>query len=165
MYFVLCFLFISFSGISSQKINHPTLLFTANKIQLAKQRIKEDPNMARAWKEVQQKADEFLSKNDLMKTDYLSLANLMTGEQKYAEKAKEVLLHAVKTDTWADAEMMSCEPTWNSELQIAHKSFVCAVSYDRFVLKCHVSKCPLICNESSRNFGFKILFLIMINLV
>lgn len=130
LFFVLCLIFISFSGLSAQKINHPALLFTANRIELAKQRIKEDPSMARAWKEIQQKADELLSKNDLMKTDYLSLAYLMTGEQKYAEKTKEILLNAVKADSWADAEMMLREPAWNSELQIAHKSFACAVSYD-----------------------------------
>jgi oligo-alginate lyase len=128
--FLLSLLSLSLTGISAQKISHPGLIFTPNKIQLAKQRIKDDPKMASAWKEIQQKADELLSKNDLMKSDYLSLAYLMTGEQKYANKTKEILLNAVKASSWADAEMIAREPAWNSELQIAHRSFACAVSFD-----------------------------------
>jgi len=116
--------------VNAQKIKHPYLIFTPERIQQAKEKVKTDTEMAVAWNEIQQKANDALQKNDLMKCDYLSLAYLMTGETKYSDKVKSILLNAVKVETWGDAEMLKRNPAWNSELQMAHKSFACAVAYD-----------------------------------
>lgn len=127
---VVLFLLLFTISLSAQKIKHPYLIFTPERIQQAKNRVKSDPDMAKAWSDIQQKANDALQKNDLMKCDFLSLVYLMTGEAKYADKVKSILLNTVKAKTWGDTEMLKRNPAWNSELQMAHKSFACAVAYD-----------------------------------
>lgn len=123
-------LLYSFSSFS-QKIKHPSLLFTPERIQTAKQRMKTDTAMVAGWNEIKKAADDNLTKNDLLKCDYLSLAYLMTGEKKYAEKVRDILLKNVRESVWYNnAEMLARRPAWNSELQLAHKCNISAVAYD-----------------------------------
>ena len=42
----------------AQKMKHPSLLYTQERIELAKQRMKSDPEMAKAWKELKTDADK-----------------------------------------------------------------------------------------------------------
>ena len=111
-------------------ISHPSLLFTQQRIEEAKKMIKTDPARDEAWRSILSQADALLEKNDIRKMEYLALAYQMTGEKRYGEKLRTMLLDIAKIPSWADSEMMMRNPAWRSELQMAHKSFQIAVAYD-----------------------------------
>lgn len=112
-------------------INHPSLVFSPDKINWAKNEIKTDTLREEAWRQILAEADKNLERNDFMKCEYLALAFQMTGERKYAEKVKEILLQTVRTANWSkNEEMLARNPQWRSELQMAHKSVVAAIAYD-----------------------------------
>lgn len=107
-------------------IEHPSLLFTPQAVKTANS----NPMNAEYKKEMISKADALLKSYDLSKMEYLSLAYSLTKEKKYADHLKEVLLSAVKSESWSDRELMLRNPAWQSELQMAHRSFSCALAYD-----------------------------------
>jgi len=121
--------FACLTGVYAQ-IKHPSLIFTPQIVQKAKTNMANNERMANCWKTIQDKADSYLNTNDVMKTDYLALAYMITGDNKYSDKVKNILLNAVKAQSWGDAEMLMRSPAWHTELQVAHRSFACAVSYD-----------------------------------
>ena len=127
---IICFLWLSSSYIQAQKINHPSLLYTPQRIQQVKQRMQNEPKLQEAWESIKQTADAALQKNDFNKLDYLALAYLMTKDKSYVNSIKEILLKAVKAETWGDKEMLARIPVWRSHLGLAHKSFLCAMGYD-----------------------------------
>lgn len=125
---------IMLSGIPAISINgaikHPSLLFTPQKVENAKAKIEKDIRYEDAWKSILGQADDLLTRNDVRKMEYLALAYQMTGDKRYAEKLRTMLLDVAKIPSWADAEMMQREPAWRSELQMAHRAFQIAVAYD-----------------------------------
>lgn len=112
------------------KIKHPSLLFTPKVVAEAKDRVNIDTVQANACKSIMEKADHLLDKNDVRQMEYLALAYQLTGDEKYAEKLRTMLLDVVEIESWADSEMMQRSPAWRSELQMAHKAFQLAVAYD-----------------------------------
>lgn len=118
--------FISFADV----ITHPSLLFTPERVEAAKERMKSDPAMQKAWEQIKAEADEQVNKKDIMKLEYPALAYQITGDKKYAEALKQALLKTSEVKSWADREMMSRNPAWRSELQMAHRSFQLALAYD-----------------------------------
>ena len=46
---VICFLCVSSLYIQAQKINHPSLLYTPQRIQQVKQRMQHEPKLQEAW--------------------------------------------------------------------------------------------------------------------
>ena len=127
---VICFLCVSSLYIQAQKINHPSLLYTPQRIQQVKQRMQHEPKLQEAWGDIKKTADKALQKKDFNRLDYLSLAYLMTDNKEYADAIKEILLKAVEAESWGDVEMMARIPAWRSQLGMAHKSFLSAVGYD-----------------------------------
>ena len=128
---VLCLIGILLASfVSAQKINHPSLLYTPQRIQQVKQRMQNEPKLREAWEDIQKTADEALQKKDFNRLDYLSLAYLMTDNKEYANIIKEILLKAVEAESWGDMEMMARIPVWRSQLGMAHKSFLSAIGYD-----------------------------------
>ena len=112
------------------KIQHPSLLFTPERVSSAKQRIKTDAYLNECWQKIQAQANALLQKNDIMKMEYLALAYQMTGDKKYSDKLRKMLLDISQIKSWANAEMMARNPAWRSELQMAHRSFQIALAYD-----------------------------------
>lgn len=106
------------------------MLYTEERIAAAKRRVEADTTMAAAWGDIRRTADGLLEKNDIRKLEYLALAWRMTGDTRYADKAREIMLDAAKASSWGDSEMLARTPAWRSELQTAHKSFQVAVAYD-----------------------------------
>lgn len=117
-------------GSLGAKITHPSLLFTPQKVAEAKERVKTDTVQASAYKSIMERADQLLGKNDVRQMEYLALAYQLTGDKKYSDKLRTMLLDVAKIDSWADSEMMQRNPAWRSELQMAHKSFQLALAYD-----------------------------------
>lgn len=119
------------SGSPAQKMKHPSLVFTPDRILQAKKQVKSDVKMQAAWEEILKVADENLTKNDLLKTDYLALAYLLTDDKKYAEKAKAVLLNSVRGKQWYSTdEMMLRKPAWRADLGLSHKCVASAIAFD-----------------------------------
>ena len=114
---VICFLCVSSLYIQAQKINHPSLLYTPQRIQQVKKRMQHEPKLQEAWGDIKKTADEALQKKDFNRLDYLSLAYLMTDNKEYADVIKEILLKAVEAESWGDVEMMARIPAWRSDRQ------------------------------------------------
>jgi hypothetical protein len=114
----------------AQHVKHPGLLFTPDRIRIAKQRVREEPAMAQAWNELSHRADSMLQKKNLGDAEYLSLAYLMTADNRYADGLKSILLNAIKAKTWASDEMLARVPAWHSDLNVAHKAYCSAIAYD-----------------------------------
>ncbi len=114
----------------AKNISHPSLLFTPERVEKAKKAISSDKAREEAWQRILSQANELLEKNDVRKMEYLALAYQMTGDKRYGEKLRSMLLDIAKIPSWADSEMMLRNPAWRSELQMAHKSFQIAVAYD-----------------------------------
>ena len=123
-------LFVSFLPLSAQKTKHPSLLYSTERVRAAKQKIDKDTIMADAWRQIEQTANEQLQKNGLNKSDYLSLAYLMTGNKIYSNKLKEILLEVIKAETWGSDEMLARIPVWRGDLGMAHKALLSAIAYD-----------------------------------
>lgn len=100
----------------ADKIKHPALLFTPQRIEQAKIKVKQDARMSEAWNTIKKTADNLLllQKPQLNKIDYLALSYLMTDEKKYADKIKEILLDVIEDETWGNKEMMARTPAWNA---------------------------------------------------
>lgn len=112
------------------KINHPSLLFTPDRVEKAMKRVSNDSIQSNAWNQILTKAESLLSKNNVREMEYLALAYQVTGDKRFSDKLRTMLLDVAKTPSWADAEMMQRNPQWRSELQMAHRAFQLAVAYD-----------------------------------
>ncbi len=114
----------------AQKIHHPSLLFTPQRVEAAKNRAKADTVYGNAQDKIIERADGLLQRNDVRQMEYLALAYQITGDKKYSDKIIAMLKDVAKTESWADREMMMRNPAWRSELQMAHRAFQLAVAYD-----------------------------------
>lgn len=114
----------------AQQVKHPSLLYTSERISQAKLRIQQDSVWARAWEEIKQTADEELGKKRLDKADYLSAVFLMTGDKRYFDKLREILLHIIHSKAWASSEMLARKPAWRADLNVAHKAYLSAIAFD-----------------------------------
>lgn len=112
------------------KITHPSLLFTPARVKAARERVKTDSVQSAAYDQILATAEGLLTKNDVRRMEYPALAYQLTGDKRYADKLREMLLQVAQTESWADKEMMQRDPAWRSELQMAHKAFQLAVAYD-----------------------------------
>ncbi len=82
---VLCLIGILLASfVSAQKINHPSLLYTPQRIQQVKQRMQNEPKLREAWEDIQKPPMKLYKRKISIKLDYLSLAYLMTDNKKYA---------------------------------------------------------------------------------
>jgi len=129
-----------FACMQAQKVKHPSLLYTSERIQQAKQRAAAQPEFAEAWKQIKAAADSKLQGRNIRDLDYLSLAYLMTDEKKYADKIKEILFNAIKVETWGSTEMLARTPVWTADLGLAHKAYLSAIAYDAVYNELSVSE-------------------------
>lgn len=111
-------------------VKHPSLLYTPERIAMAKQRIKEDSVMANAWIQLEESARQRLQRKQFTDLDYLSLTYLMTGEKPYVECIKEILHEVIQARTFGSEEMLARKPAWRADLGLAHKAYLTAIAYD-----------------------------------
>ncbi len=115
-------LIISTHHLVAQK--HTKLFFTPERIALLKKRIATDPEIKKNWDDIYTTAEGLLSKPNLDKVDFLSLAYLVTGEKRFADKAKEQILNLCKKSTWSNVEMLKRQPAWASDLRTAGNCWI-----------------------------------------
>ena len=118
------------ASLSAAAVKHPSLLFTPARVAAAREAIKSDTAMASAWQKILAEADAQLVKGDVRRLEYPTLAYQMTGDRRYADKIREVLLRTAAIESWGDREMLARKPAWRSELQMAHRAYQLAVAYD-----------------------------------
>ena len=131
MKYILSLLFwFFFTNLSAQK-QHPYLFFTNERIEILKKRIRTEKDIQAAWNEIAGEADRALNeKNPIEKIDYLSLVYIVTGNRKYAEKAKEILQNICKRETWDGGALLQRNPPWHAGLGTAHTNFATAIGFD-----------------------------------
>ena len=110
--------------------NKSKLLYTDELVSVAKNKMKNDSLMKKAWNEIKSVADTQLKRNSVDKLDYLSLAYIMTGDKAYSDKIRAVLKGVVNNKAWASSEMLSRKPAWRSDLGVAHKAYMTAIGYN-----------------------------------
>ena len=121
--FVLLGLFLACGGSRSnaQEIKgrgqHPRLFFTPEVIAKLKERIKTEPTTAKAWSNMLANAKSI---------EELSLAYRMTGEKRFADKARGALGGL----QWSDAMLLRRDPPWHAGLGTARSCFESAVAFD-----------------------------------
>jgi len=139
------------SSATSWESSRPRLFFTPERIKRLRYRIKNEKTFRQAWLNLRERAEHLL-KEKLVSKEYadggkgqhgnygrpssqvvnmastLGLAYQMTGEERYAKKLREALIHFGELRRWAgDAKR---DPPWNSELNTARFCYGYAMGYD-----------------------------------
>lgn len=117
--------FITTNGQSQN--GHPSLFFTSERIKITQERIKTDSVMAKAWQTMRSQADKSLATKG-GNLEIITFAYGMTGEKKYAEKAKTLLLEWVSRTQWDGMDDRA--PRWNSGLATARGCYQTAIAFD-----------------------------------
>jgi len=115
---------------AQQKRSHPYLFFTNTAIDAFKTRIEADTSTANRWQEILGRADNTLTASKISAADMetLCLAYRVTGDKKYAAKAKELLQHLVDLPAWDGMDDRT--PRWNSGLNTGKNCFASALGFD-----------------------------------
>ena len=123
---------IPFLAVNAQpKSSHPYLFFTKTAIDAFKTRIKADTSTANYWQEIQTRADNSLTTPmtpAAADIETLCLAYRLTGDKKYAAKAKELLQHLIDQPAWDGMDDRT--PRWNSGLNTGKNCFASALCFD-----------------------------------
>jgi hypothetical protein len=96
---------------------HPRLFFTPEVIAKLKERIKTEPTTAQAWSDMLANAKT---------VEELSLAYRMTGEKRFADKARGALGGL----QWSDNMLLKRDPPWHAGLGTARSCYEAAVAFD-----------------------------------
>ena len=116
---------------------HPYLTFSDRHVAQFKQRVAEDSQAREAWTKTRADAEAALVKkpgNDrelnaaLMD---LSLAYRMTGERKYADRAKALLeVYAGRANWVTDKPLLARSPVWSSDLGMGTSAYIYGLTFD-----------------------------------
>ena len=96
---------------------HPRLFFTPEVIAKLKERIKTEPTTAQAWSAMLANAKSI---------EEFSLAYRMTGEKRFADKARGALGGL----QWSDNMLLKRDPPWHAGLAVGQSCFESAVAFD-----------------------------------
>ncbi|WP_205461789.1 heparinase II/III domain-containing protein [Mangrovibacterium lignilyticum] len=108
------------------------LLHTDENINRLKGLIEKNDEIREAWNKQKEATDQMLERDRFGAADCqtLGLVYRMTGEDKYAEAIKNILLDQVKRDSWEGRELLSRTPSWQGGLGGAHNSFFLSIGFD-----------------------------------
>ena len=108
------------------------LLLTDENISRLEKRIQNDEVFEDLWDEQYDEAKGLLKKDRLRASDGILLGFVyrVTGEEKFAAKAKEMLLNYASRETWEGQTLLKRDPPWTAGLGTSHTSYDIALSYD-----------------------------------
>lgn len=121
----------------SLKLAHPRVLLNPEKIAALKELITTDERAAKMWEKVLKNADKRLTgtpgergdrREQLFPAVQLAFAYLMTGEKKYAEKAREYVEYALKWKYFTNNPRREWPRT--SNLSTGHNTMNMGLAYD-----------------------------------
>ena len=116
--------------VSGQKRNY--LFHTDKNIARLKNQISTNAEVNNAWKHQLEKADNLVEKERCGVADcqVLGLAYRVTGEEKYAEAVKRIVLDYSARKTWEGKDLLSRDPAWTGGLNTSHTGFYISIGYD-----------------------------------
>lgn len=108
------------------------LLHTDVNISRLKEQIKNDSEVKKSWENQLQKAEDILKREQSSAPDLqeLGLAYRMTGDSRFAERIKQVLLSYIGQKSWEGQDLLQRSPAWKGGLGTAHTSYYIAIGYD-----------------------------------
>lgn len=120
--------FVFFSLPASAQPAHPYLFYTPKVVKRFKERIKEDSVLAGSWRRLKNRCDQWISKPSGGDMEQLSFAYCVTGDIRYASRAKELLKALTSKSQWDG--MDDRQPRWNSGLATGHSNWQASVTFD-----------------------------------
>lgn len=124
---ILFSLLCSALAVQAQKA-HPYLFYTPQRTERLKERIKTDTLLANRWNAIRQRCDKWLSEPKGGNMEQLALAYTMTGDKRYADRAKTLLNELVGRPFWDGMDDRS--PRWNAGLGTSHSNWGASVTFD-----------------------------------
>lgn len=108
------------------------LLLTDENISRVENRIKNDQAFKDLWDGHYSDAKDLLKKDRLGARDcsLLGFVYRVTGEEKFADKVKEILLTYAGRETWEGKTLLKRNPPWIAGLGTSHTSYDIALGYD-----------------------------------
>ena len=116
---------------------HPYLTFSDKHVAQFKSRLAEDTDAKAAWARTRGRADEALTHKPANDRELnaalmdLSLTYRMTGERRYADRAKALLdIYAARPNWVTDKPLLARTPAWNSDLGMGTSAYVYGLTFD-----------------------------------
>lgn len=111
---------------------HPRLFYTSDRVAQAKQRLGIEKPLADAWAALLASANQAVEKPSAsaQNLETLALAYRMTGDKRYAERARDALLREIQRPNWGEAELLRRDPPWHAGLGLARTLFSVSVVFD-----------------------------------
>jgi hypothetical protein len=116
---------------------HPYLAFSDKHVAQFKARVGDDGDAKAAWSRARAKADEALTRKPANDRELnaalmdLSLTYRMTGEHRYADRAKALLdVYAGRANWVTDKPLLARSPVWNSDLGMGTSAYVYGLTFD-----------------------------------
>jgi len=119
--------FINVVCAQSQKA-HPYLFYTPQRTDRLKERIKTDTLLANSWNSLKQRCDKWISENKGGNMEQLAFAYNMTGDKRYADRAKQLLQDVTNRAAWDGMDDRT--PRWNAGLGTSHTNWSVSVTFD-----------------------------------
>ncbi|WP_133244794.1 heparinase II/III domain-containing protein [Caulobacter radicis] len=125
------------AGAQTLKSGHPYLTFSDVHVSQFKARVAEDPDAKAAWAKARADADTALTRKPANDRELnaalmgLSLTYRMTGERKYADRAKVLLdVYANRANWVTDKPLLARNPVWNSDLGMGTSAYTFGLTFD-----------------------------------
>ncbi|WP_020597533.1 heparinase II/III domain-containing protein [Spirosoma panaciterrae] len=125
--FILIALIGSAQAVLAQK-GHPYLFYTPQRTERLKERIKTDTLLANSWNAIRQRCDKWLTEPKGGNMEQLALAYTLTGDKRYADRAKSLLNELVGRPFWDGMDDRT--PRWNAGLGTSHNNWTASVTFD-----------------------------------
>ena len=113
-------LLISINHVLAQK-QHPYLFYTPQRVNLLKERIKTDTLIASNWNALKKRCDNWLQRSAGGDMEQLALAYNVTKDDRYAARAKTLLMEVVNKKEWDGMDDRT--PRWNAGLGTSHTNW------------------------------------------
>ncbi|MDQ8197863.1 heparinase II/III family protein [Pelagicoccus enzymogenes] len=118
-----------------RRSGHPYLLYTGDRVEQLKERIKSEEILADAWERMLASAEEAAEQEGRKRlrrdtVEELCLAYRMTKESRFAERVREWLFDQYTEDPRTDTPLMKRVPPWNSGLGTGEAAYHFAIAYD-----------------------------------
>ncbi len=139
IYPVLCTaitLFVLLASAAAQPLtpraDHPRLFFTAEKIAELHSRVAAEKSSADSWAAILATANSVLEhpESASRSLEQLALAYRMTGDRRYAERARDALAREIKRPNWGEPDLLKRDPVWHAGLGTARLCYSVAFAFD-----------------------------------